>query len=152
MSKQIYIHKISISRRPQTGHNPTYYANLRNIPELMTNPTLLLAKNLRNAPETNYFTVIIGCPKKVDNMAIVAIVKLCSPLNHLVTSFGRFPKASANCFLFKPFCCIRASSLFEIAKERRVSSRFSRGISSKISFKEILAFLITHYNITQRYK
>ncbi len=74
-----------------------------------------------------HWTAIIGCPKKVDSMAMVAIVKLCSPLSHRVISLGRLPSASANCFLFNPFSRIRASSLLDMAKDRRVSSLFTRG-------------------------
>lgn len=87
-------------------------------------------------------TLIIGCPKNDDNFARVEIVKLCSPLSHRVISLGRLPRASANCFLLRPFSCINASSLFEIANESRVSSRFSRGISLNISCKERLTVLI----------
>lgn len=92
--------------------------------------------------EVWHYTVIMGSPKKVESIARVDMVKLCSPLSHRVISLGRFPRASANCFLFKPFSRIRASSLLEMAKESRVSSRFSRGISLNTSCNEMLTDLI----------
>lgn len=42
-------------------------------------------------------------------MAIEEIVKLCSPLNHLVTSLGLLPKAWANCFFVNPRLFIKYS-------------------------------------------
>ena len=82
----------------------------------------------------SYYIVIMGIPKKVESLAKVAIVKLCSPLNHLVTSFGRLPIAVASCFLLSPRCSISNAILSEIANDMRVSSRNSGGISLKISW------------------
>lgn len=53
---------------------------------------------------------MIGLPKNAESMAIVAIVKLCSPLSHLVISLGRRPSASANCFLESPRSHIRSTT------------------------------------------
>ena len=75
-------------------------------------------------------------------MAIVAKVKLCSPLNHRVTSFGLLPRACANCLLFSPFSCIRKFNLLEISKDNLVSSLFSFGISLNISWSDIFMDLI----------
>ena len=47
----------------------------------------------------DFATWIIGWPKKADSLERVAIVKLCSPLSHLVISLGRRSSFSANCFL-----------------------------------------------------
>lgn len=62
----------------------------------------------------NYLTVMMGWPKKEESLARVEIVKLCSPLSHLVISLGRFPMAWANCFFDNPLSCIKASRRLEI--------------------------------------
>lgn len=73
---------------------------------------------------------MIDLPKNVDNMASVAIVKLCSPLSHFVISLGRRPIASANCFLDRPRSSISKWIRFDISNESFVASRSSFGISA----------------------
>lgn len=89
---------------------------------------------------------MIGSPKNVESIAMVEIVKLCSPLSQRVISFGRFPMASASCFLERPFFCIRKSNLLDIAKESSTSNFVAAGISAIISINFFSILLIYQNN------
>jgi hypothetical protein len=89
--------------------------------ETMSESQLAVERALSSA------TSISGSPKKTESKAMVFSVKLCSPLNHFVTSLGLHPTASASCLFDKLRFTIRLWMRLEIKKESWVSL-FSSGV------------------------